>query len=343
MAASTSRSGASTLIFLILFSLLWSGITLLLDRVLARNACRQIAALTYASTNGAVTASEVTIHGGRHGETTSPKITYEYQVAGKKHVGDRYRYGQMSSNDGNARRVAAEYPVGRQVTVYYAPDDPSDAVLVAGLEGTDLFVAMFMTPFNAVMLGIWLGLAVEVRNRLRPRTAGGVRFWDDGYQTRVRLPRFPPSTVGLTAPSVVAFTGIFLIGFTAGFNPPMLVMEIAWTVILGGACVGYLIARLKVASGTADLVIDDLNRSITLPRTFGRKEQQAINADQLQSVAVDDVVRSSRVSTSHSFAPTLIWRDGDGAEHREKLAQWTSSDSAEQFATWLRERLHLKP
>jgi hypothetical protein len=91
------------------------------------------------------------------------------------------------------------------------------------------------------------------------------------------------------------------------------------------------------------LVLDDLNGAVTLPQTFGRKEPQALTADQLRSLVVDDVVRrGSKGSTSHTYVPTLIWQERYGVERREKLGEWTNQARAESFANWLRERLKLK-
>jgi hypothetical protein len=136
--------------------------------------------------------------------------------------------------------------------------------------------------------------------------------------------------------------GIFVIAFTAGPHAPLLVMEIAWAIIFIVGFLAFLIVRKKVASGASDLVIDDLNRSITLPRTFGRTEPCAIAADQLQSLVVEDVVRhGSERSRTDNFVPTLIWRDRAGNERREKLFKLDKSDS-DCFAEWLRERLKLK-
>jgi hypothetical protein len=197
MAANTKHSRASTAILLIFFGLCWSSFTLFVDALIIRDAFWQIVALGYSTTSGGVTASEVALSDDH--DTSAPKITYTYTVAGNKHVGNRYRYGQGSSGDDNARRVVAEHPVGRQVTVYYSPNDASESVLLAGIEGHDLFLAMFMTPFNAIMLGIWGGLFLEVRNRRQSHVAGGVQFWDDGYQTRVQLTPVKPVAVGVAA------------------------------------------------------------------------------------------------------------------------------------------------
>src|SRR5437764_2164637 len=113
----------------------------------------------------------------------------------------------MSSNDGGARRVVAEYPAGRQVDVHYAAADPADSVLLTGLEGADLFLPMFMTPFNLIMLGIWY---VPFSKLLRRGSrVGNAKLMDDGYESRLRLVEFGPIVVGATVAGVIAFAGTF--------------------------------------------------------------------------------------------------------------------------------------
>ncbi|HEY2148471.1 MAG TPA: hypothetical protein VGH32_11070 [Pirellulales bacterium] len=95
--------------------------------------------------------------------------------------------------------------------------------------------------------------------------------------------------------------------------------------------------------GLIFLVIDELKGTAKLPQTFGRNEPHSLATDQLLSLVVADVEqRDSEGSISHSHNPTLIWRDGEGAEHREKLAEWTDSARAQEFADWLRGRLKFK-
>ena len=57
-------------------------------------------------------------------------MVYEYEVDGHKYRGDRVTLGRVSSTSpGLARRLAARYPVGREVGVHYDPKRPSESVL----------------------------------------------------------------------------------------------------------------------------------------------------------------------------------------------------------------------
>ncbi len=343
MSAPTGCSKFAAVAILLFFGLFWSGMTLAFDVFWATAVYRQLMAINYPTVEGVVTASKVVVVPGHRRSTTAPKITYSYQVGNKKYAGDRFRYGQGSTSDGNARQIVDEFPIGRRVTVHYSPDDPSDSVLHTGIDGSDLFIAMFMTPFNAVMLVIWAGFTIAIRKSRGPPVAGGVQFWDDGFQLRVRLPRIAPWVLAIALLAGGSFLLTFVVGFFAGgFNPPLELMAAVLSLLLLAAFVAYLMAKVRMMSGRVDLLIDDLNRAVTLPQTFGRKEPQTLLADQLRSVVVDDIATRTSKGTNHTYIPTLIWQDHAGAEHRELLAKWADSGRAADFAAWLRERLNLK-
>ena len=87
-------------------------------------------------TDGIVRSAEMKSHSGNKGGTTySAEVTYSYQVAGTSYTGDKVSIGQMSSSSGYAREILNRYPVGKKVSVHYAPGDPSDAVLETGIHG----------------------------------------------------------------------------------------------------------------------------------------------------------------------------------------------------------------
>jgi hypothetical protein len=61
-------------------------------------------------------------------------IVYAYKVGGRDYRGINYdQYGPYGSwlpyNEERVAGLLKEYPVGREATVYYALDDPSDAIL----------------------------------------------------------------------------------------------------------------------------------------------------------------------------------------------------------------------
>jgi hypothetical protein len=82
-------------------------------------------------------------------------VEYEYTVNGRKYRGDRLTIGVVVSATlpGFARRIAARYPVGREVNVHYDPKMPSESVLRP-------FSLMQLIIFVAAGAVLWLAWAV---------------------------------------------------------------------------------------------------------------------------------------------------------------------------------------
>jgi hypothetical protein len=155
----------------------------------------------------------------------------------------------------------------------------------------------------------------------------------------LRLVEFGPIVFGATVAGVIAFVGTFIIGFGFGFNPELPVMYLAWGIILGAGLLACARRHRKIADGQFDLVIDDLNHRMTLPRTQGRKDPIVVDADHIVSIEVERVSkRGSKGSTYYVYAPTLVVAESKEAVRREKLVEWTDEARANELADWLRER-----
>jgi len=328
---------------LFFFALFWSGMTLAVDFFIGRSAFHQIQALGYPVASGSVTHSEVETVSGDDGPTYRPKIRYGYTVAGKEYVGDRHRYGNWSSGGGYAHRIVASLPVGARVEVHYAPGDPSDAVLTAGVEGMDLFFAMAILPFNLIMLALWTVIGGGVRYRLFPSPAGGGRVWEDGRYVRVRLALGKPLYVGAGVAGLAAFVGTFVIGFGFGSDPSLPAMLVVWAVILGGGVLAGLAYGRTLAQGQSDLILDQFRRSITLPPTLGRIQDLLIPDEKIVAIEVERTEKRSSRGVSRAYIPTIVFTDDDGSTRREGIVRWTWEARAEGLASWLRERLGIEP
>lgn len=60
-----------------------------------------------------------------------PEIRYEFTVGGKEYAGNRYTL--LASRvpwRSDAEKIVTQYPIGREVDVYYDPSDPNRCVLV---------------------------------------------------------------------------------------------------------------------------------------------------------------------------------------------------------------------
>jgi hypothetical protein len=329
---------------LVMFGLFWSALTVGADVAIGWSVFRQLHALSYSTTTGRVTQSEIKKVEGDDGPTYRPDIKYTYSVAGREHTADRYRYGEWSAGRGRAEGVAATHPVGSEVSVYYAPADPSDAVLKVGLEGMDLFLAMFMLPFNVVMaVFCWAG-GREIYRSFLPSPTGGAKVSDDGFRVRVGLSPTIPVLGGLVVAGILAFALTFVIGFGFGGSPSYPLMLLVWAVILVGGTWGYLHHRSKQVRGDFDLVLDVFGRSITLPRTLGRTTDVVVPMSSVTSIEVEQVEkRRSKGSVHYAYSPTLVFTDDDGMTRRERLIEWSDAKRAGLLTGWLCKRLGLKP
>src|SRR5262249_45599526 len=82
-------------------------------------------------------------------------VVYSYEVRGRKYTSDRLRMGVTVSGTiaGMAKRTARYYPVGDEVTVYYNPKKPGDAVLHP-------YPSLFILPWLMAAAVLWLAWAV---------------------------------------------------------------------------------------------------------------------------------------------------------------------------------------
>lgn len=94
------------------------------------------ASQNWPSTRGQVTKAHVqqSYHTDSDGDRHyfySPVVEYTYEVGGQVYTGRTIRFGFNPSfgSEAKAQAALASYPVGAQVTVYYNPDNPAEAVL----------------------------------------------------------------------------------------------------------------------------------------------------------------------------------------------------------------------
>ena len=327
-------------VFLVVFGLFWSGMTLLFDGLTIVPAVRQALAQRFATAQGTVLSSEVTHHDDGDGTTHGVRITYSYSVGGREYTGDRFRYDKSSSTDSAwAHRAVAEHPVGSTTTVYYDPLSPANAVLSPGLQGSDLFMALFMTPFNVVMLGFWWVGWNRLMRRWRKPIAGGVKVRTALRQTRARMTEFSPLASGIVTVALLAFLSIFVICFGfGGFHPSLRVVSVTWGIILIGGVAMWIWSWINILKGKYDLVLDEMKSSIQLPLTCGRKTRKTFAFTEVHGCFVETIEkRDSEGSASYTYVPTLRMAASDVP--LEKLAEWHDGDRAREFVAWLNAKL----
>jgi hypothetical protein len=331
-------NNALGVLFLTIFTLFWSGFVLCFDAIMLRDVVGQIRSEKFPTTPGEVLRSEVTTSSSRKGKSYKAVIRYRYVVEDHPYESTRLRFGQFSSSDRKgAYALVAQYKAGTRVMVHVNPRNPTEALLQPGLEGIDLFLPMFVTPFNVVMIGLWTVPALWIRGKWFRRAAGGVKIIQDGPRLRIPLPKTTPLTVGMLCLGGLSFAAIFVVGFSTRMNPSLPAMELAWSCVVGISVFFAGRRWLRIRSGAEDLVVEELSRTLILPMTFDRKESLTVAFSDLHGIGVRAVPhRGRRGGTYETFAPVVELR-GKSPEG-ERLADWPNRQQAEDFAAWLRER-----
>jgi hypothetical protein len=312
---------------------------LMFDGFMAHGVYKQFESQNYPSVAGTITHSEVTSHRTSKGGTSyDAVINYRYEIGGQEFDGEKLRFGIKVSSSENAHAAVNAYPLGSTAQVFYNPANPQESLLSPGVNGSDFTMALFLTPFNMVMLGFWIWIGGWLRERFFRPAAGGVKIIADGMTTRIRLPQTPALAWGLGTTGGLGFISIFAVGFGAKMEPsiPLILSDIA--AVYGCGTVVYFWQRRKIISGIDDLIINEPSRTLELPLTFGRKQRETVKITDIKSLSVEKVEhRSSKGGISYTYAPTLGLQGTETAV--QKLADWSDKLKADEFSEWLRKQL----
>jgi hypothetical protein len=320
--------------FLVVFGLFWTTVVLGFDGVLAYNAFRQVQAGTaYATTTGQITSSEVTKKRQRRSTSYGIRIAYGYTVAGINYTGTRFRYG-LDNNSGRewAAQAVREHPPGAQKTVYYHPERPDEAVLKPGLEGSDLFFALFVTPFNLIMIAIWWMAWAALRKAPDDCAIAGVPLIRQPGPLRARLPHLNGPATGFVTLGAGAFVTIFIVAFTAGPRISLLAMAVVWLVLLSLAAAAGIWVAWKQSAGAYDLLVDPLARTVSLPATEGRKARRVIRWSDIGAVE-----NRHTLLRKGSRSYTVVLQIKDAGKPEEIVMTARDEKDAERFTQWLQE------
>jgi hypothetical protein len=89
-------------------------------------------ALSWPTASGKILSSALRHEDGEISGYVS-EISYKYQAYGVHHIADVRQFGGTSiSSKMQAQRIVEQYPIGREITVYFNPNKPAQAVLEPG-------------------------------------------------------------------------------------------------------------------------------------------------------------------------------------------------------------------
>ena len=113
------------------------------------------------SVNGTVLSARLVSHGSIRYRADFPEISYSYEVGGKvyksRHISAGGEMGGVT-----AQSVLARYPVGSQVTVYYDPKKPKNAVLEKkSVTQKWLWVILIFTNILlCIVVPVWITMSI---------------------------------------------------------------------------------------------------------------------------------------------------------------------------------------
>lgn len=205
-----------------------SALIVIMDVMLAVMTARQLATAAYLTTEGTITSSRAVSDSDRRYRL---EVAYSYAVGGRRFEGTRYEANDSSSSGSWAHDTAAALSQRPSVSVFYAPGDPSRAVLRQGIDGGDLFWLLFLVPFNVLVLGLWWGLAPA-----RRAEAAGVPY---------KHPGFGPLSTALLVMAASAFGLVVVLALAFGSHPPLGAAVAAWLGMFLLAALGFFWSRAR--------------------------------------------------------------------------------------------------
>jgi len=150
------------------------GLLLLLATTRHINRCKSVAG--WSKTKGTVDSASVEMHRSqrfnralRRGYNRTyfePKIAYSYVVMGSIFHSSAYQnFNGMhyDTSEEKAAEIVAAYPAGKNVTVTFDPDNPSDAYLQPETDTTRLFERRMLQSVMIVIALVWFGLGFGIK------------------------------------------------------------------------------------------------------------------------------------------------------------------------------------
>ena len=157
----------SGLIFIWFFTIVWCGGSLIATVLMGGALVADLGTSEWTPVDGEVTDSGVDTEVSSDSEGGSSTtyclwVEYEYVFENRSYDGDMVSYskdGSCSSSDSNADQ---DYPPGENITVYVNPENPDEAVLLAGWAGVDWFMLVFIVfPLSGIFL-LWIAIKASI-------------------------------------------------------------------------------------------------------------------------------------------------------------------------------------
>ena len=132
-----------------LFTLFWCFFSFLVTVFIVTDIMQDLGTGDWRPVDGVVLSSSVTT--GSENDVYCLNVRYEYNVDGTTYQGDKVSFSSEKNCNSWSKNADQDYPKGEEITVYYNPDNPSEAVLNNGLSGVPFSTCCF---FAFPMVGL---------------------------------------------------------------------------------------------------------------------------------------------------------------------------------------------
>jgi hypothetical protein len=225
-------------------------------------------------------------------------------------------------------------------TVYYNPENPADAVLEPGIQGSDLLVLLFALPIDIQTCALWGSALARLREKTRIRPAGGLRVHKKPGETRVALAETTAIGAGFYGMGAAAFLAAFPVVVASGFRPRPHMMTMTWAGVLATGVAVFIWRAIRNRSGIYDLRLDERDQTVTLPQSAGRPKPLTLARRKISGVSMQRRVSTGPSGTHFSYLPALNCNGSSEASQSIKLITlgW-SEEKARAFSQWLSQEL----
>ena len=274
-----------------------------------------------------------------------PSVRFTYEINGRTTTGQQYRFGSPHSLDDNGgAEFRGRYYPGAKVRVFYDPNHPYNAALVAGINDADLCIFGLFLPFNAASILFWAIIFRWLWRRLSKIPRGGVRIRLNRGEILVSLPELTPAGLAgwtLMIGSCLAMVAYIYLPAAFPVKQNGITYLLGPITVLAALIVGaYAWKTAWQNKGPESLII--ASKSLSLPVNFGRTTRK--------SVVYEDITRflvCPRERFYHKFSTTsyeVFVQHGatDDYGQNEKLAEWYDRDKATAFSDWLAEEVTIR-
>lgn len=306
----------------------WSLFTLFYDSIIVFHTLKTWQAQSYPRVPGEITHSDVRGDAGNAGNSFRADVRFRYTVNGEEFTGTRLHFfGFHENNLVLIKGVVENFPIGKQIDVFYNPGDPNDSALSRTLDGLPLFMLLFLTPFNLIMVGGWCWVARRVR---------GVRTLPvrrDAERWLVRRTNGQPLVVAAIVAGMASVAAIFIVGL-GGWADGLGSMTATWAGLLGLSGLAFWHTRSVILREPPVLVLDNGLGTVTWPSTADAPAF-SLPRSRLLGVEIDDSPQPDDDENAWDFSILLSFNGEQGQPAKRLVLKTTSGTEAAALADWL--------